>query len=182
MRLLLKMILGQLLHSDAVLGRMDPDFAGPSKSASNMTVEEAQEAMVARTERAAELMRRLSLRCCAHLARHMGDLNLDFSAVGQAPSDAGRLQRFELTLRLFDSELESMLKASTLVADALRAVAAAIEACGSDDASDAWATADDAVKKVSKARKKGSHAFIACFDQLTKLDRLYEHRPPRDDF
>jgi hypothetical protein len=161
---------------------MDPDFAGPSKSASNMTVEEAREAMVARTERAAELMRRLSLQCCANLARRLGGLNLDFSAVCQAPSDAGRLQRFELTLRLFDSELESMLKASALVADALHAVAAAIEACGTDDASDAWVAADDAVKKVRKARKKESHAMNACFDQLTKLDQLYEHRPPRDDF
>jgi hypothetical protein len=68
------------------------------------------------------------------------------------------------------------------VADALRAVDAAIEACGTDDASDAWAVADGAVKKARKVCKKGSHEFIACFDQLTRFDQLYEHRPPRDDF
>ena len=179
---MIKMILGQLLHSDAVLGRMDSDFAGPSKSASNMTVEEAREAMAARTEKAAELMRRLSSQCCAHLARLVGELTLDFFAVGQAPSDAEKLQRFELTLRLFDSELESMLKASALVAEALTSVAAAIKAYGTDDASDAWAVADDTVKKVRKGRKNRSHEFIACFDQLAEWDRLYERRPPRDDF
>jgi hypothetical protein len=143
-----------------------------------MTEAEALAAMIDRNENGAKLMRELPPQGCARLAR----LNLVFSDVSQSSTESEGLQRFELTLRSFDSELKSMLKASALATEALTSIAAAIKAYGTDDASDAWAVADGAVKKVRKERKKGPHAFVACFDQLAKLDRLYEHRPPRDDF
>lgn len=159
---------------------MDTDFAGPLKSASNMTLAEALAEMIDRNKNGAELMCKLPRRCYVRLAHLLGELNIAFS---EAPtSESEGLQRFELTLRSFDSELKSMLDALASVTDALRAVAVAINAYGTDDASGAWAVADGAVKKVRKMCKKGSHEFIACFEQLAELDQLCERRPPRDDF
>ena len=156
------------------------DFAGPSMSASYMTEVEAREAMTARTTAAAARMSELPPRVCARQSRLLGDLLLAYHDVShQAPSNAAALQRFEMLLRGYDSELESMLMSLSLVIAALAATSAAIGA--GDVTSGAWAAAGDAVKEVVKRRRTMQHTFVECTEQMAELRRLYSRRPRAPD-
>jgi hypothetical protein len=158
------------------------EFAGPSMSATHFTEVEARTAMTARTEAAAAQMCDLPPRVFARQSRLLGELHLAYYDVShQAPPKAAALQRFEMLLRAYDSELEGMLKALALVTAAVVAVTAAIGAGGTDDATDAWAAAGGAVRKVVKARRTMPHAFVECSGQVTELKQLWGLRPRAQD-